>query len=218
MSDEPASLTITRLAMRVAALSRREVFTPDWFEFDDLCTVISRFEVPHSTFSPKMCALTWGISRALRPKNVLGLGVFSGWPFAFLAGLAAHVGSPRELVAVDIEPEACMVCRRNLAYLGFGDQLQVTCADAIALHWEGAEIDLLFIDIDEPVSGKARYSDILTHFRPHLAEGALVLAHDVCVPRFQADFILWRKTVLDLGLRGPFDLPIDDCGVSIAVA
>lgn len=190
----------------------------DWGLFNELAAVAAKFDVPHSTFSPHMCALTWALARARRARSIVGLGTFVGWPFAWLAGLAEHPGAPMWMAAIDIDSAASSQARKNLEKLGFGERLQVLTADANTLELRFPAIDILFIDVDDPVRGKADYALILRRWRNCLSKGALVLAHDVCVSKFRQDFESWRAVVKDLQMGGPIDLSIDKCGLSVVMS
>ena len=53
---------------------------------------------------------------------------------------------------------------------------------------------------------------------PRLRPGALILAHDPCVPVFQQDFADYDRFVTGSGLFwGPWVLRVDSCGLSVAV-
>jgi predicted O-methyltransferase YrrM len=82
-------------------------------------------------------------------------------------------------------------------------------------------IDLLLVDGPPgalAANGEARYA-ALPLLAPRLAPGALVVAHDPCVCRFAADFAAYDRAIRASGrLRGPWVIPVDPCGLSIAVA
>jgi len=52
---------------------------------------------------------------------------------------------------------------------------------------------------------------------PRLRTGALILAHDACVPKFAEQFAAYHNYVRESGFfLGPWVLPVDDCGLSVA--
>ena len=77
-------------------------------------------------------------------------------------------------------------------------------------------IDLLFIELDHPIR-QDRVRDVLERALPRMSSGAIVLAHDPCVPLFQRDFALYDRFVVESGtFVGPCVLAVDACGLSVA--
>ncbi len=217
MSDHETFRCIEQTAALVSQLAGARPGTLDWTQFGELEAVVREFEIPSTTITPHMSALLWAIARTNTPNVVVGVGAYVGVGLAWLAGLASVPRSPRSVVGIDIDMDACAIGRRNLALLGFGDQASISRADGLRYAWSGAPVDLLFIDVDDRERRKADYALVLRAWVHHLAAGALVLAHDACVPGFERDINRWRREVRRLGLRGPVDLPIDRCGLAVAV-
>lgn len=210
----------------IAALSLKILKAKDIVEFDDdridwpayesATEVISCFEVPQSTISPAMRRLLFSLAYVTRPTVVVGAGTYVGFAFSWLLAGAAPHRSLLAAHALDIDPEASSIARRNLARLAI-DFVSVEVADAVAwLTANTAPISLLFIDIDSPDRRKAGYLDVLRAAQSSLASGAIVLAHDPCVARFAADFHTYHEYIRASELfRDPVILPIDECGLSV---
>jgi predicted O-methyltransferase YrrM len=92
-------------------------------------------------------------------------------------------------------------------------------ADAVVVV-AGSEqpIDLLYLDLDDPLTGKADYRRVLAAASPRLRPGSLILAHDPCVATFERDFEAYHELVHESGLFSDcWVFPVDDCGLSVAV-
>jgi predicted O-methyltransferase YrrM len=151
---------------------------------------------------------------------MVGAGTFAGFAFAWFAvGHARGQDLPPlvEAVGLDVEAEATALARRDAAALDLGAKLRFEQADAAT--WLRAcrdPISLLYIDIDAPGSRKGGYVEVLEAARPKLTPGALVIAHDACVPLFASDFGCFHDAIKhDPKFLGPQILPLDECGVSI---
>ena len=108
---------------------------------------------------------------------------------------------------------------RNLLAAGFrGASVHTADAfDAERLAGGRGPFDAVLIDIDEPVRRKAGYLQLLRLWLPHLAPGALVLAHDVLHPRFAGELKDYLDFVSGPGFAASTTLPVDECGVALSV-
>lgn len=217
--EEIAELIVNRLtAEGVLAPERRRVPWPAFLRLSSL--VHDQFEVPGTTLTPMMRRLLFAVGHAARASTVVGAGTYVGYAFAWLlrdrrdpeAGPFCDRG-----IAVDISSAATALAARNLAWLAHGKRVRAVRGDAVeVLSGAPGPIDLLFIDLDDPARGKADYAEVLRVARGSLVSGAVVLAHDPCVPRFEDDFRRYDAMIAALGLDGPWVLPVDACGISIA--
>ena len=220
--DEIAEFCL-EILLRSQALPRRR-FTPDWGAFSRLSrTVHDGFEIPSTTFSPVMRHLLYLLASYRAPRAIVGAGTFVGYTFAWLIrdGEDCPPGqAPREMVGLDIDPDAAAIARRNCSVLNHGDRLEFRVEDAVAYLRRRIEpIDCLYIDVDAPDGRKQIYVDILESALATLGSGALVLAHDPCLEMFAAAFEAYHALVeRHPRLRGPWILPADACGLSVAVA
>ena len=110
------------------------------------------------------------------------------------------------------------MARRNCAVLGHDARLAFVDADGVSgLARLTQEIDLLFIDLDDPIARKAPYRDVLERALPRMRAGSLVLAHDPCVPLFRRDFAAYDAFIEQShAFLGPCVLAVDACGLSVA--
>jgi predicted O-methyltransferase YrrM len=193
---------------------------PDWIAFAQAQRRIESFEVPWTTITPLMRRFFYALSAAAQPERMIGAGTYAGFAFAWLVMGHAQGGSlPRfvEAVGLDIEAEATALARRNAAALDLGARLRFEQAEAATwLRTCSTPISLLYIDIDAPGSRKSGYVEVLRAARRKLIPGALVVAHDACVPLFASDFDRFHEAIKDdSGLVGPQVLQLDECGVSV---
>ena len=185
-----------------------------WTQFEALLQVIPKFDVPQTTITPMMAHFLYAISAVQQPKHLFGAGTYVGYAFSFL-----FAGTNKQAVGLgcDLNPKATRLAQRNAERMGWSNRLTYRQQDVMTQP--RSEIyDLLFIDIDDPASGKSGYADILQYFAPQLALGAIIVAHDSQVQKFAADFKRYHLAIdQEPGIRLIGDLPIDECGVSVAI-
>jgi predicted O-methyltransferase YrrM len=206
--------------LKTAGIVHPDAPEPDWDYFVGVQRKIERFEVPWTTITSAMRRFFYALSATAGPERMVGAGTYAGFGFAYLTmGHARGQGSPTlvEAVGLDIDAEATALARRNATLLDLGEQLRFEQAEAITwLRDCRTPISLLYIDIDVPSHRKSGYIDVLEAARPKLTPGALIVAHDACVPLFASDFERFHAAIKqDSGLIGPQVLPLDECGVSV---
>lgn len=212
-------LTILR---RAGALPPDPVPTP-WDAFLRLSDLIHEtYEIPSTTFTPIMRRLLFALGFAARPSNIVGVGTYVGYTFSWLLRCRSDPEAApffETAMGIDVDAQANALARRNCAILGHGERLTMVDADGVvAVTGSRQPIDLLYLDIDDPLTGKSAYWRVLDAALPHLPWGALVLAHDPCVPNFAQDFAIYHRYIQESGLFfGPWVFPVDACGLSIAV-
>jgi predicted O-methyltransferase YrrM len=188
----------------------------DWEAFAKAQHKIEWFDVPWTTVTSVMRRFFYALSTAAEPERMVGAGTYVGFAFAWL--VMGHTRGLVEAVGLDIEPQATALARRNCTLLNLGTRLRFEQAEAVG--WLAARrnpISLLYIDIDAPGVRKSGYVEVLEAARPSLTPGALVVAHDACVPLFAADFEHFHNLISsDSGFLGPVILPLDECGVSVS--
>lgn len=208
---------------RVDVLRASSVPIP-WESFLRLSKLIHEtYCIPSTTFTPMMRRLLFALGFAAYPKKIIGVGTYVGYTFSWL--LRNYLDSEaapffQEAVGIDTDPQANLLARRNCVVLGHGERLIFLDDDGVSAiaRNEQSPIDLLYIDIDDPYTGKAAYRQVLEAASPFLKSRALVLAHDACVPKFEKDFKRFHSYIRDSGLFSNFCiLPVDNCGLSIAV-
>ncbi|MHC2275461.1 putative O-methyltransferase YrrM [Bradyrhizobium diazoefficiens] len=202
--------------IRMAAPDSKMNQTVCWDAFETLITRLNQVNVPSTTITAVMAHVLFAIAQSKRPAILVGAGTFVGYGFSYLvAGGLPGVSA----FGCDVDRAANQIARRNAFTQGIHTNVNYAdeCASSF-LNRFGRSIDLLFIDVDDPVEGKNGYAEIVSAAWKSLSPGALILAHDACVPKFKLDFehyyarVEAHKTGEMIGM-----LPIDDCGISIAV-
>jgi predicted O-methyltransferase YrrM len=230
MSTEAiGAVTYEDVAERIVAFLRnkqvplRETRAIPWDAFVRLSELIHEtYEVPATTFTPMMQRLLFAIGFAHNPSNVVGVGTYVGYTFSWLLRNRNDSETApffQKAKGIDVDLQANKLARHNCAILGHGDRLTFADANGIVAITDSQEpIDLLYIDLDDPITGKAGYQLVLKAALPYLDSGALIIAHDPCVAKFSGDFASYHHFVQECErLDGPWILPIDACGLSIAV-
>jgi predicted O-methyltransferase YrrM len=214
----------------VERLRKADVVPPSagpipWNAFVRLSDLIhATYEVPGTTFTPMMRRLLFGLGHAAQSSTIVGVGTHVGYTFSWLLRNRVDeeslaVGRWRSAVGIDMNAGANTLARRNCSVLGHGDRLTFLDADGVdGVSRSDGIIDLLYLDLDDPARRKAAYRDVLEAAIPRLRQGALILAHDPCVPVFQQNFADYDRFVTGSGVfRGPWVLRVDSCGLSVAV-
>lgn len=223
-----AALTYEAIVDRILVLLGQAGALPNpigltpWDAFVRLSDLIhERFVVPSTTFTPIMRRLVFALGLAARPRHVVGVGTYVAYTFGWLlrdradATCGPHIESA---IGFDIDAEANLDARRNCTWLGHGKRVNFVDGDGcVGVATSKRSIDLLYIDLDTPETGKHAYGSVFKAALPHLNPGALILAHDACVERFQQDIEQYHRLVRESGmLLGPWSLPVDRCGLSVA--
>ncbi len=222
MSVSPQAELLPRIAGQVVEIVGRgggplDASRVDWREFERLAALIRpSFIVPSTTITPVMARVLFALGAARAPRAVLGIGTYVGYGFAWLLGRDRGLGA-RSAVGIDVDAVANTIARHNLALLGYGDRLRIIDGDGIALAPQHAsDAELLFVDLDDPTTGKTGYRDVLSGVVEDLPPGALVLAHDPSVPKFSDAFRFYVDYARESGrLARDWVFPIDDCGLSV---
>jgi predicted O-methyltransferase YrrM len=195
-----------------------------WDSFLRLSDLVhERFEIPSTTITPILRRLLFALGFAARARSVVGVGTFVGYAFAWLLRDRSDPRSAPFLDAalgLDANPSWTRTAETNCRLLGHGARLRFAAADGtVAAAYPSAPIDLLYLDLDDPCERKAGYARALEAASPRLAQGALILAHDPCVPMFEQDFAIYHELLSSSGrFLGPWVLPVDECGLSVAAA
>lgn len=214
--------SIVALLRKCGSLPVRPASTP-WEAYLRLSHRIHEFyEIPSTTITAVMRRLLFALGFAASPSHVVGVGTFVGYAISWLlrdrsdneAGPFIH-----HAMGADVDKCANEVARRNCSILGHGDRLSFADSDGIAIIGRCRfPIDLLYLDLDDPVTGKAGYWRVAEAAMPRLTRGSLVLAHDACLTRFQSDIEAFHGFLARTGrFAGPWVLPIDECGLSVSV-
>ncbi len=128
---------------------------------------------------------------------------------------AAYPGE--RALGIDVDADAIALASANFARAGFAGCARAVVGDAFAPVRFGQDgpWDLVLIDIDVPGARKSGYCRVLEGWLPHLAPGALVVAHDIVHPVFTWDLRCYRDFALAHGAVASTSLPIDECGFEV---
>lgn len=219
-ADEFATLVLRR-SIAAGLLPDRPV--PDWERFRSLrARVRATFVVPETSITPLMARVLYGIAHLAQPRRILGIGTSCGNALVWLAGPGfGPGGSYRGMRAVGMDTDATSteVARTNFSRLGMDPGLELACMDGhlAADLAAGEAFDLLLLDADDPVRRKDVYLSLLDALYPCLAPGAIVVAHDICVPRFAEQLGRYLQAVADRDrFAGSLSLPVDACGLALS--
>ncbi|MEU1272695.1 class I SAM-dependent methyltransferase [Streptomyces sp. NPDC005799] len=207
---------------RAAGVLEAEAPAVSWPEFHAFrARLTSSFEVPTTTLTPLAARVLYGLAAAHRPATVATLGCFAGNLMAWVSGPGFGPGSRypgRRSLGLDVAAEPVALAAANLRRAGFTPGVEAVLGDAFdaAAHSADDTWDLLLIDIDVPGARKSGYARLLERWLPHLAPGALVIAHDVCHPVFAWDLRDYAAFAKDRGALATTTLPVDDCGLEVS--
>jgi len=193
----------------------------DWERFLAFrATVREHFEVPETSITPLMARVLYGIAALARPRRILGIGTYAGNALVWLVGpgFSRHrLYEGERAVGADPDAEATELARRNLAAIGV-ERVELRSEDGHATPAAlGERWDLVLLDADDPVVRKGIYLTLLDAVHPFLSAGGLLLAHDICVPKFRADIERYQTAV-----RNPerfettLPLEVDECGLEVS--
>jgi hypothetical protein len=179
------------------------------------------FEVPATTLTPLAARVLFGLSALHRPKRLAVCGCYAGNLMAWVAGdgfgpFARYSGECA--LGIDVDADAITLAEGNFARAGFSPGIKVEVADAFDADRFSTDgpWDFLLIDIDVPGARKSGYARVMQQWLPHLAPGAIVVAHDVSHPVFAWDLRHYRDFVLAHGAAASTTLPIDHCGFEVS--
>ncbi|NOT07864.1 MAG: hypothetical protein HOP28_06625 [Gemmatimonadales bacterium] len=182
-----------------------------------------RFQRCHITataMTPAALLLLYQLGFAVGPRRLVGVGTYQGLAMGALTAGASdrHHGKDVSGVGVDVDGLATSLARSNARKLGLAGRLSyVTEEGTVHLDRRVEPIDLFYLDLDDPLTGKAGYQLAFEHSRRLLTGRAVVVAHDATSPRFTADLAELRRHLLADGRFGLLlDVPIDAAGMLIA--
>lgn len=207
----------------VAALTKAGVLTctspVPWAKFGLVSRKIhAQFDIPDTSLTPIMRRVLFAIGYASGGREIACVGSHVGYALAVVASGAASRAPLERITGLDPNRIANRLARRNLATL-FSREIS-TIIDGESpgdLYSIPGSPDVVLLDLDSPRSGKAGYVDALLSIVDRLPVGAIILAHDPCVPRFASDFAKFHEAIEGHArLSGPWIFPVDRCGLSLS--
>lgn len=187
-----------------------------WFDRLQGCTA------SETAMTPVSLKLLYELAFAVGPRRIVGIGTFHGLAMSALAaGAWERRGSAGvRAVGVDVDEAANGIARANAARLGLEHCLSYVTADGAAyLEARAKPIDLVYLDLDDPLRAKAAYGTMYERAWPRLTPGAMVLAHDATNAQFAADLAdLRRRLRRDGDFHVILDVPTDSAGLLVAAS
>lgn len=212
---------IVGMIERKGGISR--VSPTPWDSFERLSALIhAQFTLGATSISAMMRRLLFALAVAKRPKGIVGVGTATGYALSWLLRDRHDDQSGPHFsyaVGMDVDAGANETARKNCETLGHGTSLEFMDCDGLAgLREWNRPIDLLYVDLDDPQTGKDSYRDVVDAAIPSLAAGAFVLAHDPCIPIFRNSYARYDDYVRGSGrFLGPWVFPVDEAGLSLSV-
>lgn len=163
-----------------------------------------------------MSRLLYALSETFQPSNQAAIGSAEANALIWLA--LPVLSTAHKILGVDLDAEGNRKTVENLRSFG-AEKIEIKTLDGKEAKSEFTDnIDLLFIDVWSEENGKSGYFDILEQIYPALAEGALILAHDITYPKFRNDLASYLCMVRDKNrFRHSCSIPIDRYGLEVTI-
>lgn len=178
------------------------------------------FQIPETSITPIMARLLFSISAIQKPSSILVIGAYVGHSLLWLVGpyLKSNYKHFKYAYGVDINPDVIKLAVTNFSRLTSNSRVRLICGDGhIITEKLKKTFDLVFLDADDSLLRKRVYLSILKSIYPMIKNGGLVLAHDICIPRFKEDLRPFLKEVHNSKLFiKTRSLEIDYCGLEIS--
>ena len=118
--------------------------------------------------------------KAARPRMIVEVGTSYGYSTLWLAEAAATLGS--QVLSLELSQAKIEYARARLEEAGLVSVVTFAAGDAL-LHLESLRFKVDFVLID---LWKELYIPAFGHLYPHLADGALIAADNICLPALHA--------------------------------
>lgn len=187
--------------------------------------VKENFFVFWTAIYPPMEHLLYALSDIIKPKNLLGLGIFTGNPVVWSMGPAiqGHYDSEK-LVAVEIDENNARLCSDNFDQIKGEAPVTVLGEDGFDVldRYGKKEIDLLYMDANglDPETGasskRINYS-FLKKAYDNLKPGSYAICHNSTMPSFKeeaGDYLV--LTAEDSLFQKTASIHIDDQGLEVS--
>ncbi len=163
--------------------------------------VHENFFIFWTAINPPMERLLYALSYILQPRNILGIGIFTGNPFVWSLGPGFdHFYLADKLVGVEIDQNNARLCQENMDQVRGDVQVRILPEDGFDVldRYEDDEIDLLYLDANgydpdaQDKGGSARNTKnvntgLLKKAYSKIRPGGSVLCHNAYQPSFQKE-------------------------------
>ncbi len=170
--------------------------------------------------------LLYALSTVLKPKKIIGLGIFTGNPVVWSLGPAITKTYPVErMSAVEINKKHAASCDSNFKKVSPDIPVKVYAADAFTLldEFEDGELDLIYLDANgyDPTTGKnsknINYS-LLKAYYPKLKPGGYAIVHNAYQPSFAKNAKMYMDFTNDPQFFSKTaTLAIDEMGLEFSI-
>jgi predicted O-methyltransferase YrrM len=161
-----ARLVLSRLADRLSG--RRRSVTEEAEQLKDL----------YLSLSPKQGTLAYMVARSVRARRIVEFGTSFGVSTIYL-GAAVRDNGGGVVIGSEIEPRKVARARAHIDQAGLGDCVEIREGDAQeTLKDPGGPVDVVLLD-----GHKDLYLTIVEMLKPHLRQGAVVLADNIFLYR-----------------------------------
>jgi predicted O-methyltransferase YrrM len=124
--------------------------------------------------SPKQGTLAYIVGRSIRARRIVEFGTSFGISTIYLAAAVRDNGGG-SVIGSEIEPKKVMRARANIEEAGLSGQVEIREGDALeTLKDPGGPVDMVLLD-----GMKEMYLDMVEMLKPHLRQGAIVLADNI---------------------------------------
>ncbi len=188
--------------------------------------VHKNFYIIWTAINPPMEHLLFAISEITQPKNILGLGVFTGNPVAWSFGPAImHSYIPESLKAVEMDPKHAQKGQENFDKIATDPKVEFLCENGFDTipGYPDCSIDLLYLDANgyDPAtkrnSKNINYS-FLKEAYPKLKSGAIVLCHNAFQPSFRKEAKMYLEFTEDSNyFSRTATIAIDEMGLEFSI-
>lgn len=192
-----------------------------WDSFHNLREKAQKtFLIPETSITPLMARVLFGIVSFVKPSRILGIGTYAGNSFLWLVG--PFIQSEKYLLdyayGIDIDAEATRLAKKNFSSLCVNSRIRFISVDGHTVSQRlKNKFDLVFMDADDLILRKKIYLSILRNIYYNIESGGLLLAHDICVPKFKEDLRYFLNEVKNTKLFiKTQSLEIDYCGLEVS--
>jgi predicted O-methyltransferase YrrM len=124
--------------------------------------------------SPKQGTFVYMVARSLRAQRIVEFGTSFGISTLYLAAAVRDNGGGT-VIGSEFEPSKVAKARSNIEEAGLSEHVEIREGDAIeTLKDPGGTVDMLLLD-----GMKEMYIDMVEMLKPHLRQGAVVIADNI---------------------------------------
>lgn len=124
--------------------------------------------------SPKQGTFAYMIARSLRAQRIVEFGTSFGISTIYLATAVRDNGGGT-VIGSELEPGKVLKARANIEEAGLADQVEIREGNALeTLKDPGGTVDMVLLD-----GMKEMYVEVVEMLKPHLRQGAVVLADNI---------------------------------------